>query len=60
MGGIDSGATGMLIVVKVSKNQRAVGFIEDAFSITVEDSEMLPENRDSIEWIANFVTRKKG
>jgi acyl carrier protein len=34
-------------------------FIEETFGITVEDSEMLPENLDSIERIANFVTRKK-
>jgi acyl carrier protein len=37
-----------------------IAFIEDTFGITVEDSEMLPENLDSIERIANFVTRKKG
>jgi acyl carrier protein len=35
-------------------------FIEDTFGIAVEDSEMLPDNLDSIERIANFVTRKKG
>ena len=37
-----------------------IHFIEDTFGITVEDSEMLPDNLDSIERIANFVTRKKG
>lgn len=35
-------------------------FIEDTFGIKVEDSEMLPENLDSIDRIANFVSRKKG
>jgi acyl carrier protein len=35
-------------------------FIEDTFGIAVEDSEMLPENLDSIERIASFVARKKG
>lgn len=35
-------------------------FIEENFGIKVEDSEMLPDNLDSIERIANFVTRKKG
>ena len=35
-------------------------FIEDTFGIKVEDNEMLPDNLDSIERIANFVTRKKG
>lgn len=35
-------------------------FIEETFGIKVEDSEMLPDNLDSIEQIANFVARKKG
>lgn len=35
-------------------------FIEETFGITVEDSEMLPDNLDSIERIANFIARKKG
>ena len=33
-------------------------FIETSFGVTVEDSEMLPENLDSIERIAAFVARK--
>ncbi|MGO4675001.1 acyl carrier protein [Bosea sp. 2YAB26] len=36
-----------------------VGFIEHTFGITVEDSEILPRNLDSIQAIAHFVTRKK-
>lgn len=35
-------------------------FIEDTFGIKVEDSEMLPDNLDSIERIANFIIRKRG
>lgn len=35
-----------------------IGFIEDTFNITVEDSEMLPENLDSVENIMNFVATK--
>ncbi len=35
-------------------------FIEDKFGIKVEDSEMLPDNLDSIDRIANFIARKKG
>ena len=35
-------------------------FIEETFSIKVEDSEMLPDNLDSIERIANFIARKRG
>jgi acyl carrier protein len=34
-------------------------FIEENFGITVEDSEMLPDNLDSIERISNFIVRKK-
>ena len=34
-------------------------FIETTFGVTVEDSEMLPENLDSIERIAAFIGRKK-
>jgi len=34
-------------------------FIETTFGVTVEDGEMLPENLDSIERIANYVGRKK-
>lgn len=37
-----------------------ISYIEENFGITVEDSELLPENLDSIERIANFVARKKG
>jgi acyl carrier protein len=33
-------------------------FIETTFGVAVEDSEMLPENLDSIERIAAFVGRK--
>jgi len=34
-------------------------FIETTFGVTVEDSEMLPENLDSIERIASYVGRKR-
>ena len=35
-----------------------VVFVETTFGVTVEDSEMLAENLDSIERIAAFVERK--
>jgi len=35
-----------------------IGFIESTFNVMVEDSEMLPENLDSIQRITDFVTRK--
>jgi len=37
-----------------------IGFLEDNFHVTVEDTEMLPENLDSIDRIAAFVARKCG
>jgi acyl carrier protein len=35
-----------------------IAFVEETFGITVEDSEMLPENLDSIDRISGFVVRK--
>lgn len=35
-----------------------IGFLEETFEITVEDSEMLPENLDSVENIKNFIATK--
>jgi acyl carrier protein len=37
-----------------------IGFIEETFGITVEDSDLLPENFDSIDGIVQYVIRKKG
>ena len=34
-------------------------FLESTFGISVDDSELLPENLDSIERIAAFVEKKK-
>lgn len=36
-----------------------IGFIEETFGITVEDSELLPENLDSIQGIAQYIISKK-
>jgi acyl carrier protein len=36
-----------------------IGFIEETFGIVVEDSELLPQNLDSIQGIAQYVIRKK-
>lgn len=36
-----------------------IAFIEETYGITVEDSEMLPENLDSIDRVTDFVIRKK-
>ena len=37
-----------------------ITFIEGTFGVTVEDSEMLPENLDAVNRIAAFVQKKKG
>ena len=36
-----------------------VGFVEETYSVTVEDEELLPENFDSIQGIVAFVGRKR-
>ena len=36
-----------------------ISFLEMTYGITVDDSEMVPENLDSIESIARFVTSKQ-
>jgi acyl carrier protein len=35
-----------------------VNFIEDSFNIQVDDSELLPENFDSFDNVANYVMKK--
>ena len=37
-----------------------VAFLETEFSISVEGSEYIPDNLDSIEKVAAFVARKQG
>ncbi len=37
-----------------------IGFLEDTFAIKVEDTEMIPENLDTIGRMTAFVNRKKG
>ena len=36
-----------------------VMFVEDKFDITVEDEEILPDNFDSVNALANYVQRKR-
>lgn len=48
-GWVDS--TGMLEVIS---------YLESQFAIRIADTEMLPENLDSIARIARFVARKRG
>jgi acyl carrier protein len=37
-----------------------VAFVQERFRIKVEDSELIPDNLDSISCIAEFVVRKQG
>jgi len=37
-----------------------VGFIEETFSFSVEDEELVPDNLGSVENIAHYVERKAG
>jgi len=36
-----------------------VGFLEEEFGVKVEDSEIIPENLDSVSNIISYVTKKK-
>jgi len=35
-------------------------FVEEIFDITVEDEEIVPENFDSVSWLARYVRSKIG
>jgi len=37
-----------------------VSFIEEEFGITVDDEDLIPENLDSINNVANYLTKKLG
>ena len=37
-----------------------IHFIEDTFAVKVADEEMVPENLETIDNIAQFVSRKRG
>lgn len=37
-----------------------ITFLEETYAIKVEDDEMVPENLDSLDSIAQFLARKRG
>jgi acyl carrier protein len=37
-----------------------VSYLEEQFSITVDDDELLPENLDSVDAIAGYLEKKSG
>jgi acyl carrier protein len=50
---LDSGVMDSTGVLEV------IAFIEETFDIVVEDTEMLPENLDSVDNIASYILRKR-
>jgi acyl carrier protein len=36
-----------------------VGFIEEHYEVTIEDEELVPDNLDSVNNLANFIEKKK-
>ncbi len=37
-----------------------VAFLEQDIGLTIEDSELVPENLDSVQNLVGFITRKRG
>ena len=37
-----------------------IGFLEEKYAIFISDAEMVPENLDSVDSIAQFLARKRG
>lgn len=37
-----------------------VGFIEETFEVQVDDTELVPENFDSVDRITDYIKRKQG
>jgi len=36
-----------------------IGFLEENYAIVISDAEMIPDNLDSVDSIAQFLTRKR-
>jgi acyl carrier protein len=36
-----------------------IGFLEETYAIVISDAEMIPENLDSVDSIAQFLARKR-
>ena len=47
-------------IVDSTRVLELVAFLESEFGISIDGSEYVPDNLDSIEKIANFVIRKQG
>ena len=55
----DSGSLLEMNIIDSTGVLELVSFIEETFSITIEDDELIPDNLDSIDRIINFINRKR-
>ncbi len=55
----DSGSLLDLNVIDSTGVLELVGFLEETYEITIEDDELIPENLDSIDKIAEYINRKQ-
>ena len=55
----DSGSLLEMNIIDSTGVLELVGFLEETFEITIEDDELVPENLDSINRIADFINRKQ-
>lgn len=54
----DSGSLLELGIIDSTGVLELVGFLEEKYSIQVDDNELVPENLDSLENLERFVARK--
>lgn len=55
----DSGSLLELNIIDSTGVLELVSFLEETYSITIEDDELIPENLDTVDRIVNFINRKK-
>jgi len=55
----DSGSLLELNIIDSTGVLELVSFIEETYSITIEDDELIPDNLDTIDRIVNFINRKQ-
>ncbi len=46
-------------IIESTRVLELITFIEETYTITVEDEEIIPENLDSINILVDFITRKQ-
>jgi len=55
----DSGSLLELNIIDSTGVLELVSFLEETYSITIEDDELIPENLDTVDRIVNFISRKR-